>query len=109
MDRSTWFEPKWRWLKRFSLVALAGAALMVLGPAADLVPLIVLGALSLLPLLFWLVFIPVIHWKDRYVGHKSAAWGAFLALETSGWSKLFYWFRHVLPDWQRTGRYRDAI
>ena len=109
MDRSTWFEPKWRWLRRFSFAALAGIALIILGAVADLPLLIGLGAASLVPLLFWLVFIPVIHWKDRYIGHNSATWGAFLAFETSGWSKLFYWLRHILPDWQRTGRYRDAL
>ena len=109
MDRSTWFEPKWRWLKRFALAAVPGIALVIAGAAFELPLLIALGAFLFVPLLFWVVFIPVVHWKERYIGESSGIWGAFLAFETSGWSKLVYWFRHVRPDWRRAGRYSDAL
>jgi len=107
MDRVEWFTPKWRWLKRLALAAAMGPVLVGIGISTDLVALIVTGSMLLLPLLAWLVLIPVLHWKDRYVGHRSGTWGAFLALEASGWSKFIYWFRHVLPDWYRSGRYAD--
>jgi len=63
---------------------------------------------TLAPLIFWLCFIPIMHWRDRYRGTKPYTWGAFLVFETSGWSKIFYWFMHVLPDRERRGLYRDV-
>jgi len=109
MDRGEWFEPKWRWLKRLAMAAAAGPVFVGAGIAADLAALIVLGAALLVPILAWLVLIPVLHWKDRYLGEHSGTWGAFLALEASGWSRVVYWFRHVLPDWQKSGRYADTV
>lgn len=108
MTREDWFQPKWVWLKRFALAGALGVVLVAIGVAAKVHALTAIGALSLAPLVFWLAFIPVLHWKDRYVGDRSGVWGAFLVFETSSWSKLVYWFRHVLPDWRRTGRYTDA-
>jgi hypothetical protein len=104
-----WFAPKWHWLKRFTLAATIGAPFIIAGALAQLSAIIVFGAILVLPLIFWLAFIPVLHWKDRYIGDRSNAWGAFLVFETSGWSKLFYWFMHVLPDWRQSGHYRDAL
>jgi len=46
------------------------------------------------------------HWKDRYRGGHSDLWGALILIETSGWMKLVYIFRHVLPDMNHSGRYR---
>lgn len=109
MDRSSWFEPKWRLLRRFAVAATLGALLAVPGAALEQPALIIPGVLLFFPLLFLLVFIPVLHWKDRYIGQRSGVWGAFLVFETSSWSKVFYWFRHVLPDWRRSGRYSDAL
>lgn len=108
MDRREWFQPKWLWLKRLALAAAAGLALLVIGVLVNSPIWFGFAAVSALPLLVWLVLIPVLHWKDRYIGQRSAAWGAFLVLETTGWSKIVYWFRHVLPDWRKSGRYRDA-
>ena len=67
-----------------------------------------LAVIFLLPLLFWLVVIPVLHWRERYRGDRVTLWGALMVLETSGWSKLVYWLRHVLPDRSASGRYSDA-
>lgn len=108
MNRTEWFESKWRWLKRFALLALVGTAAVVIGVATELVALAALGGLSWIPLMFWVAFIPILHWKERYAGHNSTMWGAFLVFEASSWSKLFYWFVHVLPDWRRSGRYADV-
>jgi hypothetical protein len=108
VNRTEWFEPKWRWLKRFSFVALAGIAALLVGATADLIVLLVLGGLLLIPLVFWVAFIPILHWKERYIGGNSTIWGAFLVFETSSWAKLFYWFIHVLPDAKRSGPYADS-
>ena len=108
MDRTQWFEPKWRWLKRFGAAAVGGGALMAIGALTELHAVAAIGALLLVPLLFWLAFVPVLHWKDRYIGTSGNVWGAFLVFETSSWSKIFYWFRHVLPDWRRSGPYADV-
>ena len=107
MDREDWFRGKWLWLRRFAVVAAAGGLLGVLGIAFELPALGVLVVLLLMPILFWLAVIPVLHWKDRYIGDRSGLWGVCLAVELSGWSKLVYWFRHILPDRAAAGRYRD--
>ncbi len=108
MNRTEWFESKWRWLKRFALLALVGIVAAAVGAATDMIGLAALGGLLLIPLMFWLAFIPVLHWKERYIGGSSNVWGAFLVFEASSWSKLLYWFVHVLPDWRRSGQYMDA-
>ena len=45
------------------------------------------------------------HWKSRYKGRHSKLWGALLVLETTGWFKAVYIWRHVVPDRQGKGRY----
>ncbi len=108
MNRADWFKPKWIWLKRFALVALAGVLLICAGLFTKIPASAAVGIVLLMPLIFWLAFIPVLHWKDRYIGGSSTVWGAFLVFETSSWSKLFYWFIHVRPDWKQSGQYADA-
>jgi hypothetical protein len=108
MDRSQWFEPKWKTLRKaakFALVGLLPIAMAVLlrEPAVAAI-----AVLFLIPLLVWLVLIPLLHWRERYRGTNMTLWGALLVLETSGWFKIIYWFRHVLPDHRATGRYSDA-
>jgi hypothetical protein len=44
------------------------------------------------------------HWKERYQGKHSDLWGALLLIETSGWLKVIYLFRHIFPDMKRTPR-----
>lgn len=105
MDREEWFRPKWLWLKRLALVAALGLVFGIVGVAIELPAFSFLGVVLAIPVVVWLALIPIFHWKDRYIGQRSGMWGAFLALETSGWSKVIYWFRHVLPDWRKVGRY----
>ncbi len=52
-----------------------------------------------------LPFFTIWHWKGRYIGEHSDLWGGLLLVETSGWMKLVYLFRHMLPDLRREGRY----
>jgi ABC-type Fe3+ transport system permease subunit len=108
MTRAEWFKSKWLWLKRFALAAALGVPLAVVGFATDLRGRAFVGLALAVPLFFWLNFIPILHWKDRYIGGASNVWGVFLAFETAGWSKLFYWFMHLLPDWRRSGQYAEA-
>ncbi len=109
MNRAAWFASKWHWLKCFAVPAAVGAVLIAVGFAAQWHAMRICGALLLVPFVVWLALVPVLHWKERYIGGNSNLWGAFLVLETSSASKLLYWFVHVLPDWRRSGQYRDAI
>ena len=109
MTRDEWFPSKFRLLKRFGLLALAGLAVVAVGAyLGQKVPALV-GLLLIVPVMFWVGLVPVLHWRERYLGRHSTAWGAFLVFETSSWSKLYYWFRHVLPDYRAQARYKDVL
>lgn len=107
MNREEWFRPKWVYLKRFAWMAVAGAAFGITSAFLQ-IEIIALGGLLIIPLLFWVVLVPLLHWKDRYIGEKSTLWGALLLIETSGWFKVAYWFRHIMPDWRQSGRYANT-
>lgn len=108
MKREEWFEKKWYYLRRFGYFALGGVLVMLIGMFTDLMPLAILGCLAAVPWFVWVVLIPIYHWKDRYVGGHNNLWGALLVIETSGWSKIIYWFRHIFPDRARAGRYANV-
>ncbi len=99
------------WLKRFTLAAALGVLILIGTAASPEGPVrttfAVIGALTLVPLFFWLCFVPIMHWRERYKGNHPYVWGAFLVFETSGWSKILYWFMHVLPDNKKSGLYQD--
>lgn len=63
------------------------------------------AACLILPAFVYLYVIVIWHWKDRYKGRHSDLGGALILLETSGWMKLVYLFRHIIPDIQHSGRY----
>src|ERR1035441_3904808 len=65
----------------------------------------VMGLLLFLPAFVYFYVLTIWHWKDRYKGKHSDLWGALLLIETSGWFKLVYLFRHLLPDALGSGRY----
>lgn len=108
MKREEWFREKWLYLKRFAVLAAVGVLFLIASAYTEVRWLAVLGALALVPLMLSLVLIPLFHWKDRYKGERSGLWGAVLLIETTGWFKIVYWLRHVLPDWKRNGRYQNA-
>jgi hypothetical protein len=108
MDREAWFQKKWAWVPRLGVLALAGVILIAAGLGLELGALMAFGVFALFPIILFVVVVSILHWKERYIGHNSNLWGALLVLETSGWFKIVYWFRHVLPDRRRSGRYRDA-
>ena len=103
------------WKTRFALLAKLGFAaltgLVVLlvgllaGNGSTSTILITLGVLALLPGMIYLLMVTMWHWKARYRGSHSDLWGALLLIEASGWFKLVYLFRHIIPDARQTGRY----
>jgi hypothetical protein len=107
-----------KWATRFELVrgfgwmALAGIVLLF---AAIFTPSdyerwpLIFGFLLCLPGLIYINLVTIWHWKARYRGNHSDLWGALILIETSGWMKLVYLFRHLIPDMRHTGRYRNPM
>jgi hypothetical protein len=110
--REEWYVQKFGWLKKASLAVLVGAAFGLVALAVKNPSLQTIFAIPFFVGFIWflvvLCIIPILHWKDRYRGTKSTIWAFFLVFETSGWSKIFYWFMHVLPDRKASGRYADS-
>ena len=103
------------WLKRFELLrsfgwmALAGLVFGIIAAFnSDFVRLWtgICAALLFVPAFFYVYVLVIWHWKDRYRGNHSDLWGALILIETSGWMKLVYIFRHIVPDMRQSGRYR---
>ncbi len=109
--RDSWLEERITMTKNFGITALVGVAGIALGfgvkeKAAE-IPLILIGVMMIVPFFIHETIFTVWHWKRRYRGEHSDLWGALLVIETSGWFKIVYWFRHIIPDWRGTGRYAD--
>lgn len=109
MDRLDlgWFQGRFARLEKLMWIALAGGlalpiGLMLGGVSGTL--LMIAAVLAITPFVFYLTVLPVLHWKDGYRGKHSTLWGALLVLETSGWFKIVYWLRHLLPDYHRARR-----
>ena len=111
--RDEWLAQRIAMTKKCGAAALAGAALIVIGfglkenEMDNVMALAVIGALMTIPFLVHETVFVIWHWKRRYRGKHSDLWGALLVIETSGWFKIVYWFRHILPAWRGTGRYSD--
>jgi len=108
-NRDEWFAEKFGWLKTAFKVFLIS---LPFGILAAFVKMQIVRTICFIAffigfawLLIMLCYIPIIHWKDRYAGQKTNLWGFFLVFETSGWSKIFYWFMHVLKDKNIDGPY----
>ncbi len=104
-----------KWKKRFNLLRYFAIALLsgvvcfvwqyFLADGFFKNTLIVLGLLFMLPFCVYLFFLTIWHWKQRYIGKHSDLWGALILVETSGWMKIVYLFRHIIPDARGRGRY----
>jgi len=109
--RDAWLENRIAMTKKFGLTAVVGVAIIALGFSArensKLIPLVLIGFMMIVPFFIHEALFTIWHWKRRYRGEHSDLWGAILVIETSGWFKIVYWFRHILPDWRGTGRYSD--
>ena len=104
------FANKFRILVRLANLALVAIPLAVLAailqnhsPWPQL--LIGLAILAFLPCFIFAYVLTILHWKSRYRGAHSDFWGVVLLLESSGWLKLIYIFRHIRPDMKSQGRY----
>jgi hypothetical protein len=109
--RDAWLEDKIATTKKLGLTALAGLAAIIIGVALReelfKILLIFIGIILIIPFFFHESVLTIWHWKRRYRGEHSDLWGAILVVETSGWFKIIYWFRHIFPDWKGTGRYSN--
>jgi hypothetical protein len=103
---------RFRRLRWLGILAGFGLALLAVGYFRERGPLAtfcgVTGVVLFLPGFLYLYVLIIWHWKDRYKGRHSDLWGALLLLETTGWFKLIYFFRHLLPDAIETIRYGEA-
>jgi len=59
---------------------------------------VVAALLLIVPAFVYIYVVVILHWKDRYRGRHSDLWGVLILIETSGWMKLVYIFRHIVPD-----------
>jgi hypothetical protein len=107
------FANKFRILRRLAKIALLALPMLVFAavlhshsPLPEL--FLFLAVLAAFPCLIYGYVLTVLHWKGRYRGSHSDLWGVLLLLEASGWFKLVYLFRHLLPDMGQRGRYSDA-
>lgn len=106
MDSLVW-QSRFRWLARLGITALIGFIILIpvfLGWAAPHA-VIAIGVLLVVPGAIYLVVVTIWHWKERYRGKQSDLWGGLILLETTGWFKIVYLFRHIIPDARHTGRY----
>lgn len=97
--------------ERLGIIAVVGVvvlavALFALPDGTAQATTAFLGGLAVLPAFVYLFLLTSWHWKGRYRGSHSDLWGGLLLLETSGWFKVVYLFRHIVPDARGTGRYR---
>ncbi|MGJ5818579.1 hypothetical protein [Paludibaculum fermentans] len=102
------WRTRFEWLQKLGLVSLVGMVLLIAAAlASDRVQgiLLLIGILTTLPGFFYLFICTIWHWKSRYRGSHSDLWGALLLIEASGWFKLVYLFRHIIPDARQVGRY----
>jgi hypothetical protein len=65
----------------------------------------IFAAFAVAPAIIYTYVVIIWHWKNRYRGKHSDLWGVLLVVETSGWCKIVYLFRHLIPDMRRRGRY----
>jgi hypothetical protein len=105
------FTKQFRTLIRLAKLAIVAVPLLLLAlilnnlrPWAQLC--LITGVLSFLPCILYAYVLTILHWKARYRGRHSDLWGVLLLLEASGWFKLIYIFRHIIPDMKSRGRYR---
>jgi hypothetical protein len=107
------FTNKFRILVLLAKIALVAIPLVVLAgilhahsPLPELC--VALAVLAVAPCFVYSYVLTILHWKARYRGRHSDLWGVLLLLETSGWFKLVYIFRHIMPDMKSRGRYSHA-
>lgn len=104
-----WQETKYEWFVIFTWLLLPGIVAVVCGVIIDTDWLAIAGILLTLPFIVHANLLVIWHWKSRYRGRHSKLWGMLILLEQTGWFKLVYIFRHVLPDYRNRGRYLRPV
>jgi hypothetical protein len=103
------------WKKRFENLRLLGWVALAAVPFGVVALLTsefvrtfscVEAVLLFLPAFVYAYVLIILHWKGRYRGNHSDLWGVLILIETSGWMKIVYFFRHLIPDMYASGRYR---
>jgi hypothetical protein len=105
-------EQRFSTLRKLFILALAGIVALIASLLLDgtVRVLVQTAAFALIfPVVIYLTLFVIWHWKGRYIGEHSDLWGGLLLVETSGWMKLVYLFRHMLPDLRREGRYAARV
>jgi hypothetical protein len=103
------WETRFNRIRLFGWLALAGLPFIAASGLTShfmRVSGAVAAILLIAPGFIYIYVVVILHWKDRYRGKHSDLWGVLILVETSGWMKLVYLFRHIIPDMRRTGRYR---
>ena len=104
-----------KWEIRFKRLSLFGWLALVGVPFAAIASFTsdylqtfacVAALLLIIPGFIYVYVLVILHWKSRYRGKHSDLWGVLILIETSGWMKLVYIFRHIVPDMRKSGRYR---
>ena len=105
-----------QWEKRFEYIRLFGWVALLSIPCfatalftTEFVRIFatVTAVLLILPAFVYTYVTVIWHWKNRYRGRHSDLWGTLILIETSGWMKIVYLFRHIIPDMRNTGRYHE--
>jgi drug/metabolite transporter (DMT)-like permease len=102
------WEKRFTRIRRFGWAALAGLAFCVLAMVtrSNLQKVSIgLAIVLIAPAFVYIYVVTHLHWKDRYRGRHSDLWGVIILIETTGWSKIVYLFRHLIPDMNGSGRY----
>jgi hypothetical protein len=110
MHSALW-QSRFRWLLRLGIVSLLGLAVLLPSIFMERIlsrMLVFMGLLLFLPGALYMILVTIWHWKERYRGKHSDLWGGLILLETTGWFKLVYLFRHIIPDARGMGRYAPS-
>ncbi len=103
------WEIRFKRIRFFGWLALASLPFLVLAVCTEgfiQILCVIMAMILIVPAFIYIYVVVILHWKDRYRGQHSDLWGVIIMIETSGWMKLVYIFRHIVPDMNRTGRYR---
>ena len=107
MNQDLWTR-RFARLKALGFLAVLGLLLMGIGGLLTKTVILVVGLIVGGPGLIYIYVLTILHWKDRYRGQHSDLWGVLILIETFGWLKIVYLFRHLIPDARHVGRYAAA-
>lgn len=111
--RDFWLQTKFDWFIVFCWLALAGIVLIMasgfINQEQISSTLLITGVILIVPFILHANLLAIWHWKSRYRGSHSKIWGALMLIEISGWLRVIYLLKHVIPDRRNKGRYFRTI